>query len=323
MSNRINKQVGFTLIELMVSIAIGLFLIAGVFTVYINSNESQKVVESEVKLIDDARFALETISYDLKHAGIYGTLNHEDEGKVDDPSKAAFSVIAGQCDNANPGWVTRMEVPVFSSNDTNPYASDCIPPTLYGTGDVLEVRYVNRIDNAAPLISDVLYVSSDSNQAQVFLGSTPPTVITPSPQARNYQLVAKAYYISNYSNTVGDGVPALHMVSLQPGPAVTDTLLLEGVTDLQVQFGLVADNSATSSSVVTWKNPDPTDLDFDWKRVIAARIWLVMRSKDRVKDVDTSTTLNVAGADITYPNDGFRRVVVTTSVRLRNMNTGF
>ena len=32
-----NKQNGFTLIELMVALAIGLFLVLGVFTIYVNS----------------------------------------------------------------------------------------------------------------------------------------------------------------------------------------------------------------------------------------------------------------------------------------------
>ena len=301
------------MIELMVSIAIGLFLIAGIFTVFLNSSQSQKVVEDEVKLIDDARFALETIGYDLKHAGIYGTLNHESYDKVDSASITGFSSVTGQCGGAGSGWVTRVSQPVFTSNDTNPYSSNCI--TKYGAGDVLEVRYVNRIDNTAPLFNNVLYMSSDSNNAQFFLGSTPPTIV--SPQARNYQAVAKAYYVSNYTNSVGDGVPSLHMVSLQPGPVVTDTILLEGVEDMQLQFGLVADNSSTS--VVTWEHPTAT---MDWSRVIAARIWLVMQSKEKIRDVDTSTSFEVAGVVKNYPNDGYRRVMVTTAVRLRNMNTG-
>lgn len=311
------KHSGFTLIELMVSLGIGLFLIAGIFTVYINSNKSQKFVEDEVKLIDDARFALETISYDLKHAGIYGTLNHESYDKVSEVSRNLFAANpAGQCDQGTGGWVTRVDQPVFSTNDMNPYSADCIPAAAkYSAGDVFEVRYVSRIDNAAPLFDDVIYMSSDSNNAQFFLGDNPPTTV--SPQSRNYQVVVRAYYLSSYTDTIGDGIPSLHMVSLQPGPSIKDTLLLEGVSDMQLQFGLAATNKGTS--VVTWQHPEA---DMDWSRVIAARIWLVMQSREKVRDVDTSTEFEVAGVIQSYPNDGYRRTMVTTAVRLRNMNTG-
>jgi len=329
-------QAGFTLIEMLVSLGIGLFLIAGVFTVYINSNKSQKTVESEVRLVDDARFALENITYDFKHAGIYGLLNHEDADKlVDDPESKLgdFNNIPGQCGGpgvgTDPGWVTNVRMSVLSSNDTNPYSGSCILPVNYAGGDVLEMRYVSRIDNALALDANVLYMRGDSNRGRVFVGSAPPAAGDFNALAENFKMVAKAYYVANYTNTPGDGLSSLRMVSLQSGPEVKDDLFLEGVIDMQLQFGMVADNTTTSRSVVTWVHPavdgdaNAADGTVDWDRVIAARIWLVLKSKERFSDVDTSTKLNVAGVDVSYPNDGFRRIVVSTAMRLRNMNTGF
>lgn len=319
METKMVKQSGFTIIELMVSIAIGLFLISGVFYVYLNSNQSQKNVESEARLIDAARFALETISYDLKHAGIYGTLNHESSDKIDVPSRVTFNNVTGQCGGVNSGWVTNVDQPVFGVNDTNSSITDCIVSGNYKLGtDIVETRYVTRIDNTQPLISNILYIRSDSNSGVFFKGDTPP--VAQSAQATDYQMYAKSYYISDYTNEANDGVPSLHMISLQPGPVVTDTILLEGVAEMQLRYGLTADNKSTS--VVTWVN-DPGALDpVAWDRVIAARIWLVMQTTTPIFDVDTSTSFEVNGVIKTYPNDGYRRVMVTTAVRLRNMNTG-
>lgn len=317
--NKIKNQTGFTLLELMVSMGIGLFLISGVFYVYLNSSQSQKSVETEVKLIDNARFALQTISFDLKHAGIYGALNHVARDKIDTDSIANFINISGQCGGVDSGWVVDVENPLFSTNDTNLYSSDCIPSSEYATGDVLEVRYVERIDQANTLFSDVLYINSDVSSGEFFLGSGSP--ITSRPLGENYKSVAKAYYISSYTDVPADGIPSLRMVSLQPGPVVTETLLLSGVSDLQMKFGLTADKaSAESTSIVTWQEPT---VDLDWKRVVAAKIWLVMQSTQATYDIDTSTTLNVGGVNVSFPNDGFRRVMVSTSVQLRNMNTGY
>ncbi len=312
------KHTGFTLIELLVSLGLGVFLIAGIFSVYVNSNKSQKLVEDEVRLIDNARFALETISFDLKHAGIYGTLNHESYDKVNVASRNAFLTVAGQCGGAGSGWVTNVERPVFAVDESvvNPYATDCVQ-NLQAATDIFEVRYVNRLVNGAALFDDVLYVTSDSNYAEYFQGDTPPASFRPL--ASNYQAVAKTYYIKNYTETAGDGIPSLHVVSLQPGPVVVDTLLLEGVVDMQLMFGLTATNKSTS--VVTWEHPTAA---MDWSRVIAARIWLVLQSKNKVNGVTSTTTYRMTDSIVDLPTivNGYRRVMVSTAVRLRNMNTG-
>ncbi len=312
-----NKQTGFTLIELMLSIGIGLFLIAGIFTVYVNSNKSQKLVEDEVRLIDNARFALEVISFDLKHAGIFGTLNHESKNKVNVPSRNAFLTIAGQCGGAGSGWVTNVDLPVFAVDESvaNPYAADCVTD-MQSLTDIFEVRYVSRINNAAPLFDNVLYVTSNASSAEFFQGDNPPVF---KDRAVNYQAVAKTYYIKNYTDTIGDGIPSLRVASLQPGPVVTDMVLLEGVVDMQIMFGLTATNRGTS--VVTWEHPTA---NMDWNRVIAARVWLVLQSKNKVKGVASTSTYRVADSTVDLPTivNGYRRIMVSTAVRLRNMNTG-
>lgn len=60
---------GFTLVELMVAIAIGLFLSAVTGTVYLNSRNIFNYQDAMSRLQENARFAMERISRDVRMAG--------------------------------------------------------------------------------------------------------------------------------------------------------------------------------------------------------------------------------------------------------------
>lgn len=63
---------GFTLVELMISLIIGLLVIAGVFTVFFASRTSYTQNEAQSRVQENARIALELLSSDLRHAAFMG-----------------------------------------------------------------------------------------------------------------------------------------------------------------------------------------------------------------------------------------------------------
>jgi type IV pilus assembly protein PilW len=65
-------QAGLTLIELMISIALGLILVTGVATLFIYTNRSNRQNEMMSGMQDQARFALATLSRDITMAGYWG-----------------------------------------------------------------------------------------------------------------------------------------------------------------------------------------------------------------------------------------------------------
>lgn len=300
----IKDSSGFSLIELMVSMAIGLFLIAGVFTVYLNGRSSQRIVDDQIAMLDDARFALEMIAYDLRHSSMWGRLNEFE--KVD---SSLLPVVAGECEA---GWATNADNPVRAFNDNNPYAAGC--NVDYARGDVLEVRYaLGQAVAAANLDPTSVYINGDVNQASYFSGASPG--VAPN----SFLAVSNAYYVSSWSNANGDNLPSLHRVSLRPGPVVVDEMLLPGVEDLQIQFGVDSDGDGV---VNTYVNPDAVT---DWMNVRSAQVWIVVRSQQNYPDLNTAlppaqvSNIVNAGSALAFSNDGFRRIVVSTVVQLKNI----
>lgn len=306
------KSRGFTLVELMVSIVIGLFLIAGVFKVFNASRKSQRVVDDQVQMVDNARFALDVISSDIRQSGVYGRVKQS--FKV---NKAVLGYSNGGCVAAN--WVQDVDYPVRAYDDGVNSALTGVCAGNYSKGDIIEMRYtlVNSVP-AALLQAGKVYINGNVNESQFFEGNASPNL----DKSADYEYVANAYYIASYTDVAGDGIPSLHRITLQQNQ-VTDQVLLAGVEDMQIQIGIDSDSDGKIDQYVdpNAANFPPGDLAA-WDKARSVEVWLVVRSLRTYPDLDTVTTANIAGNSVTLPangtSDGIRRIVVSTVATLRN-----
>lgn len=67
-----NNQAGISLIEIMISLVIGLIVIGGIFTLLTSSRISYSVNQDQAYMLDAGRFALHVLNRDLRQAGGYG-----------------------------------------------------------------------------------------------------------------------------------------------------------------------------------------------------------------------------------------------------------
>lgn len=321
---RMNKKQsnGFSLVELMVAMVVGLIIISGAFSLHSTTRKTQQVNEAQMDMVADARFAIEMITYDLRHAGVWGGTNRGGLIECRYQGAATASCSATSAGEALPvalgsdcaqGWYYNLGVAVFASNNANPFSGTCIPAgeAYVANTDVLQIHYAEATPPATPLAGQA-YVRSHFNGGRVFVGAQQPLLDSFDPSSNNHELHAYAYYISNFTDAAGDGIPSLRRVALVNGPALQNQNLLSGVADLQVQFGVDVDGDTV---VDTYVNPsaglDPTT-------VFAAKIWLLMRSDD-TQNITKEKTYTLAGTEVTRGGDGFRYFMVSSVVNLRNL----
>lgn len=65
-------QTGFTLIELMISMVIGLLIVLALLTLLINVNRNNSELTKTNRIIENGRFAQQLLEADLAHAGFWG-----------------------------------------------------------------------------------------------------------------------------------------------------------------------------------------------------------------------------------------------------------
>jgi len=325
------QSYGFSMVELLVAMVVGLIIVSGAFSLHSGTRKTQAVNEMQMDMIADARFAIEMISYDLRHAGMYGGTNKD--GLIDCRSTDASctgvapAAVANDCST---GWAYNLSQPVFAINDTagNPYSGSCIPSSegYQANTDILEIRYAdsNFLSSITglpkALTNGQVYVRSNFASGRIFTGTTQPVIgkhDSDTNITQNYILHAFAYYVSDHTDSAGDGIPSLRRASLVNGPAVQTQTLISGVADLQVQFGENTDGDP-NNTIERYVDPGAVT---DWTQVYAAKIWLLMRSDKRQIGVDTTKSFSIAGAPAATfgGQDGYRWFLVTSVVDLRNL----
>ncbi len=331
MMKNYKRSYGFTLIEIMVAMLIGVIIMAGALSMHSGTRTTQKANEAQMDMVADARFAIEMISHDLRHAGMWGGTNKDGVitcKSTDDSCSAtpggvilptSVTVSRDCADSGNPVWAFDLAAPVFGTDDVtgNPYGSTCLNGEGYKADtDILEIKYADSNEPIA-LLAGQAYIRSNFENGQIFIGTTQPVISRRDATAdtKNHVLHAFAYYISTDTDA-SDGIPSLRRASLVNGPEIQNQILVSGVVDLQIQFGedVIEDDVQAVSRYV---NADDV---VDWRKVYAVKVWLLMRSNEKQKGVGKAKTFKLAGVSGTYGGaDDYRYFMVTSTINLRNV----
>lgn len=345
------RAAGFSLVEMMIAMVLGLIVVAGLIQVLLANRKSYQLQQGTNILQQNVRFASDRIGWSLRMADFWGGNN----GSVITGSPAVTAT--GSCTKA---WIldTRHGVYGYEGGATFPIA-DCVNDADYVKGsDVLVTRYVDAdgIDPAttasvAPSPKQVYLVSAIGQQAALFVASDAVPTTPPASAIGRYVYPYRLdmYYLRPCSNPDGgtdaahcdaaddDGnpIPTLMRMRLDSSGSLSAEPLVEGIEQLQFQYGV----TSTDLSQLVPANPyvDANAVTADeWPRVIAVSVGMVALSPQRdvamphvgtfavgncsyqVKDGSTVTTgcanFSVAG---TKPWQ-FARTPLTQVVQLRN-----
>lgn len=323
---------GLTLVELMVAMSIGSFLMIGAVTVFMQSRTTFRVNESISRLQENARFVISALEPDLRMAHYWGltsrTIKMVGRATPLDPIPPGFAV-ANDCGQ---NWSINLDLETNGTNNGYVWACPAFGgPAPFGA-DTLEIRRVSE-DRLLILQPGVIYAQTARfRDGQLFTGMVAPPGFLPFPQSQTHQLVVNGYYVSANSSldTPGNPVPSLRRKWLNggggAGPRINDEEVLPGVEDFQVQFGVDTDlldtpNRGTINRYVNPGDPILTPGNAGFlpdAQVLAIRIWLLMRAERPENGYIDTNNYVYADQNIPAPNDAFRRTLVTKTVYVRN-----
>jgi len=316
-ANAPRQQRGLSMIELMIALVVGLIVVAGMLQVFVSSKGSSEMNSGQMELIENARFSLHTLRRDALMTGSWGRLTRAQLVEGRRGSTAELPSISGDC---AAGWYVDVERRLFASDDSNPYASTCLGSSAeYRAGtDVLVLRYAQAVEIAdANLLTGTTYLRSSPMHGTLFDGGDAlPTVFS----GANYPLQSVVYYVANYSERAGDGIPSLRRKLLVGGPKLEDELVAAGVEDFQVQFGVDLCQPRCDEAVDLYVDADNPVLDWGdadmLDRVLAVRVFLLVRSGDRLGE--STQTFTLGSKSVTTADDGYRRMLLSSVFFLRN-----
>lgn len=301
---------GLSLIEMMVTLVIGAFLMIGVISIFAQSRTTYRTNDTIARMQENLRFALATMQPDIRLARNWGMNN--DDGTVPGAISMQPSVAATCPSGANiTAWAINPTSGVQASSGAFPAGMVCpafANAPLRAASDVLVVRHASGATTAPT--NTVIQIASNrvggiifNNGAAPLGGPCPPTCV--------YNWQTHLYYVSSASS-LGANVPSLRRKSLVGGVFV-DEELVPGVEDLQVQLGLDTTGGNTVNRYVNAGAALPAN-----SRVLAVHLWLMFRAERAEVGFVDGAVYNYADRVNYAPANAFRRALVNKTILLRN-----
>lgn len=160
-----NRQIGLTLVELMVSLALGLLLLAGLGTIYVSSSQTYHVLEASAQDMENGDYALDAIGHSLRRGGFVdislsnSALNATDQ-KIVFGGTPIFGVD-GACASAVGGENTDM---ITVQYDGMAGEQDCEGGTI-SAGEIVQETFFVRNDVTRTPSAPVLRCQAVHNSA--------------------------------------------------------------------------------------------------------------------------------------------------------------
>ncbi|MGH8488990.1 MAG: PilW family protein [Gammaproteobacteria bacterium] len=325
-------QAGVGLIEIMIALVIGLILIAGVSWIFLDSKQTYRLQDAQSRMQENARFALELLTNDIRMTGFSGCANLSSitpnviVSAPIIPLTTAATAATGN-DAVSPSWnpllsatLGGLSSPPLAGTDviTVQFSQGCgahLKGNMAVATDGIQIMSPNScgIDAGdALMISDC--VAADVFRATGTSGGAPTETVAHANLSKTYQqdaelftFASRTYYIANGAG----GQPSLWRLDNTTATGVDNPLeLVEGVENMQILYGedtngdRIPNQYLTVNSVSTLAN------------VVAVRASLLLRTLDD-NLLPLVQTYSYNGATVNATDRRLRRTF-TTTVNLRN-----
>lgn len=343
-SARPGRSAGFSLIELMISITVGLLILVSLMAVFLQGSKARGQNDRTSRQIESGRYAMQLLTRELQQAGYFGYFNPSLESGAALPTPA---VKPNACDTSLTSLVAALPLQVQGYDEALD-APSCLSDVRSGS-DILVIRRISSCipgsSNCDALVSGDYVFQSSQCDSPTELGAVPAVYFKltnvsggstlhkrncTSPADVNRYLV-RIYFVAN-NNKPGDGIPTLKRAELGPS-GFTILPLVDGIETLQLQFGLDLNTPKTGAPSVFTADPDalsacsavttPRCTDY-WRSVVAINVQLLARNLDAAAGfTDTKTyTLGLKAdgmAKVMGPfNDAYGRQLHQAVTRLNN-----
>ncbi|MFK8053550.1 MAG: PilW family protein [Woeseiaceae bacterium] len=344
------RQRGYTLIELLIALTLGAFLIGGILQLYLGSKRSYNAQQAAIELQEIGRFSLNALVSDVRMAGflacgqstnIVNTLSSSANWLYDAANPvigyeggastfpAAFSgaAVAGtdaiKISRAIPddSYVVNTHAPATGTltlKDPHDIAqneimviTDCLNSALFQTTNAGVGTNVIKNSNAGGTVGNCTRGLGAPLDCSS-AGGTP------------YQFKENAFLMRYETNAFYIGVGAsgrnaLFRISLDnDGTIGTAVEMADGIADMQLVYGI---DTSGDGSVDAYRTADAIGTAA-WPSVVSVQVNLLTESNiDRVSDTSNSYVLfdgSAASLNAVTPTDRRLRRVFSSTVNIRN-----
>ncbi|WP_394176735.1 PilW family protein [Thalassotalea litorea] len=293
---------GLTLIEVMVSLAIALFVLTLVINSLLSLNRAFVFTEQLVRVQESLRFAQHQLQLPLNKSQFWfklqGLLNYSGSISVNHSQ-------APSCDKDKSDWAFHVWQPISALNNNRSHY-ECISASSYRDSDILTLRHLKR----AELIDAPAnpFIRLHQTQAKFFRGNDHEFSINqfPDVNAATYAVISQTFYLANSNRTCnGVAIPALYRKYLSNGLPKTEEVA-SGIEHLELLFDIDRDDDGDIDHQVA------ADQVVAWQLVRSISVHLIARSECELSGPPVTTRFNVAETEMEFSDKFLRESLVFT-----------
>lgn len=335
---------GFSLVELMVAVTIGLLLVAGLVSLVVNTNRSYGELAKASRQLENGRYAVQLLATDIQHAGFYGEFYQ---------LASAPATLPSPCATALADLRAALPLPIQGYNGA---ASSPIPACISDANyqpntDIVVVRRAATVTAAAlPPASTLASLKSGEVYLQT-RGDTFKLNVAPPASTTSFNLTEKdgvtlanirKYHVSIYfvsrcsvpssgstcddNADGGNPIPTLKRLDLTAnstgtGLEMTPIPLVEGIENLQVEYGIDRDGDGAPNETAVGDNDAYVQVPVDtteWSNVVSMRLFLLARNIESTPGYTDTKAYNLGLAGSSTLGGAYKRHVFSAVVRLIN-----
>ena len=349
------RQRGLSLVELMIAVTIGMFLLLGLSTLLVANSQTHQELNKTGNQIENGRYAMQLLTDDVRVAGFLGTYYPAAvTWSAPDPCKVALADLGFS--NVAP-----ITVPVaiygYTGSEALPVTCAALVTNRLAGTDALVVRRVSTTPIAQASVPTGTFLQAST---------CPNATIDPNPfiidtvkanlilrkndcldanraSARRYMV--RIYYVSSCNDCASDTIPTLKVVEFNDAGALITLPLVEGIENMQFDYGIDMNNDgsvdcytsnpttppaaevdpvAAPTTACPQTAPTPyvwTNATTNWSNVMTVRINLLARNLETSAGWQDNRTYNMGlvGAT-TATGDAYKRHAYSTVARLYNIS---
>lgn len=316
------NQRGFTLLEIFISLAIGIVIIGGVLSVFVGIKSTTTETSSMGELQENGRFAVSLLTDDLMRQNFFGDytgrLNSTSLGMV--PDALANDCIGGGVNNGSmPQAIGSFRTLWATAVASSTILDGCISNAA-SNSDVLQIKRAVTFEEAAnQLANNRYYIQSNLSSANIFPGDIGAVPTLESSRIWEYQ--HHIYYVREESlGSSGEVVPVLVQGRLQKATTpISFNMLVEGIEKIHYMFGIDTDNDGVVNAYMSSNDVSEDAWDnVDNLRILSVKLYVLVRSIRSDVKYTNNNKYQMGDIEFDANGDNYRRLLFSSTVSLQN-----
>jgi len=333
-------QNGFSLVELMVGLTIGLLMLVALAGLLANNTSARVELDKTMQQVENGRFAMDTLVNDLRLTGFYG---------AGSPSATLPVAMPDPCVTTAAALTAQSPLPVqgYSTPGANPLA--CVAGNnIQPNSDILVVRRAETgATTVATAVAGQVYLQTNGTSLKIegatsdaAANATLFDLTDKSGTAPLHPYTVHIYFVSPCdvpasgstcgaagTDDSGKSIPTLKRLELVLNAGAWGwkvVPLVQGVERLHVEYGVDSDNDGAPDSYFGTKAAIDAMTTTQWSNVVALNVSLLTRNTRPTpgyKD-DKAYSLGTQGNAVAIPaaNDEYKRHAYSGTIRLTNVS---